>query len=59
MKAVIDLKDLEKFIEKYEKIYSQRRKFLDPSSLKYAINRLFIERGFWIDDMQMRKKWEL
>lgn len=51
MKAVIDLKDLEKFIEKYEKIYSQRRKFLDPSSLKYAINRLFIERGFWIDDM--------
>ena len=52
MKQVIDIEDLYLFVEKYEKYFLEHRKraFLDPQGLRYAIQRLSVMRGFFIDD---------
>ena len=48
MRQVIDVEDLYLFVEKYRDLYN-RRKVLDPDGLKYLIDKLFIQKGFWLD----------
>lgn len=52
MKQVIDVEVLYLFAEKYEKYFLEHRKraFLDPQGLRYAIQRLSIMKGYFIDD---------
>lgn len=52
MKRVIDIEDLYLFAEGYEKYFLEhnKRAFLDPQGLRYAIQRLSVMKGFFIDD---------
>ena len=48
MRRVIDVEDLLRFVEKYRILYEQKR-VLSPDNLEYIFEKLFIQRGFWLE----------
>ena len=52
MKQVVDVEDLFWFVEKYNKYYEEhnRKYYIDPAGLHYAIQKLIIMKGYFIDD---------
>lgn len=48
MRRVIDVEDLLCFVEKYRALY-KRGKILNPDNLEYIFERLFIQKGFWLE----------
>ena len=52
MKQVIDVEDLFWFVERYNKYYKEhnRKRYLDPAGLRYAIQKLMIMKGYFIND---------
>ena len=52
MKQVINVEDLFRFVEGYNKYYKKhnRKRYLDPAGLHYAIQKLMIMKGYFIDD---------
>ena len=52
MKQVIDVEDLFWFVERYNKYYKEhnRKRHLDPAGLRYAIQKLMIMKGYFIND---------
>lgn len=48
MRRVIDVEDLLWFVERYRAFY-KRGKFVTPDNLEYVFERLFIQKGFWLE----------
>jgi hypothetical protein len=52
MKQVVDVEDLFWFAEKYKEYYKEhnKRRYLDPAGLYYAIQLLSTKKGYFIND---------
>jgi hypothetical protein len=52
MKQVVDVEDLFWLVEKYKKYYKEHngKRYFDPAGLHYAIQKLIIMKGYFIDD---------